>query len=80
MIEANQLKKLSKKPYVNASCIGCGACAAICGDVFELDAEGISKAVTLETYPEAEVDDAISACPVAAISWQDADSENSAAK
>jgi len=29
----------AKTPYVNENCIGCGACVAICGDVFDLDDE-----------------------------------------
>jgi len=28
-----------KVPYVNETCIGCGACVAICSDVFDLDDE-----------------------------------------
>jgi ferredoxin len=29
-----------KVPYVNETCIGCSACVAICGDVFDLDDDG----------------------------------------
>ncbi len=62
-----------RRPHVNDSCIGCAACAAICGDVFELNEEGLSTVKPLEAYPESDVDDAIAACPVAAISWKNAD-------
>ncbi len=68
-----RLKKTMKKPHVNSTCIGCGACAAIAGEVFELDDMGLSRVTSLSEYPESETEDAISACPVSAISWQTAD-------
>lgn len=51
------------------ACIGCGACAAICEDVFELNDEGLSVAKTEEVSEdkEQEVRDAIDSCPTAAI-------------
>ena len=51
------------------ACIGCGACAAICEDVFELDDEGLSKVKNEEVKEEQEqeVRDAIDSCPTAAI-------------
>lgn len=67
------LKNALKKPHVNSSCIGCGACTAIAGDVFFLDDSGLSRVVALSDYPESDTDDAISACPVSAISWQGTD-------
>ncbi|MFZ3232613.1 MAG: ferredoxin [Patescibacteria group bacterium] len=67
------LKNALKKPHVNSTCIGCGACAAIAGDVFDLDEMGLSCVKSLPEYPESDTDDAISACPVSAISWQPAD-------
>ncbi|MEM2918445.1 MAG: ferredoxin [Candidatus Altiarchaeota archaeon] len=46
-------------------CIGCGTCAAICPEGFELDDEGKAKVKN----PKAKcVDEAISSCPVEAIS------------
>jgi len=39
------------------ACIGCGACAAICPDVFEIDDEGLST-VTNEEVPSDKVDEA----------------------
>ena len=50
-------------------CIGCGACAAICPDVFEIDDDGLAK-VTTEEINEEFVEDAVDAkegCPVDAI-------------
>ena len=67
-----QLKKAGiKAPSVNESCIGCSACVAIAWDVFELDDEGKSQVKYCTSYNESDVDDAISACPVDAISWKD---------
>ena len=78
MLSENQKKILSgiiKKPHVNASCIGCSACVAISGDVFELNDDGLSTVVQLPTYEGYDVDDSIAACPVSAISWQEAEAE-----
>jgi len=41
--------------------------------VFDLDEMGLSCVKSLPEYPESDTDDAISACPVSAISWQPAD-------
>ena len=51
------------------SCIGCGACAAICEDVFEIDDEGLSTAKTedVEDDKKQEVQDAADSCPTGAI-------------
>ncbi len=51
------------------ACIGCGACAAICPDVFEIDDEGLST-VTNEEVPSDKVDEAkeaVESCPTSAI-------------
>lgn len=51
------------------SCIGCGACAAICENVFELNDEGLSqaKAEEVKEKDKEEVRDAADACPTGAI-------------
>ena len=51
------------------ACIGCGACAAICEDVFEINDEGLSQVKTNEISKdiEQEVRDAIDSCPTGAI-------------
>lgn len=72
LISDSQLSKL-RKPHVNSTCIGCSACTAISGDVFELDDQGLSIVKKCETYEWMDVDDSISACPVNAISWQPTD-------
>lgn len=58
------------KVKVNSdACIGCGACAAICDSVFEINDEGLSN-VIVDTVDDANVDDAkeaIESCPTGAI-------------
>ncbi len=51
------------------ACIGCGACAAICPDVFELNDEGLSVAKKKEVPKEKEEEarDAADSCPTGAI-------------
>lgn len=50
-------------------CIGCGACAAICPDVFEIDEDGLAVSVVDEVNEEVMEDaiDAKEGCPVNAI-------------
>lgn len=69
LISSEQLWKL-RKPHVDSTCIGCSACTAISGTVFELDDDGLSCVWRLETYEGCDVDDSIAACPVNSISWQ----------
>ena len=51
-------------------CIGCGLCAALCPDVFEMDGEGIAAVIADPVPPVAEgcAKDAEEQCPVSAIS------------
>ena len=51
------------------SCICCGACAAICDEVFEIDDEGLSVAKTEDVQEDKkqEVQDAADSCPTGAI-------------
>ena len=72
MLSDAQIKKL-RKPHVNSTCIGCSACTAISGDVFELDDQWLSRVRLCDNYEGHDVDDSISACPVNAISWQPID-------
>lgn len=74
LLTEEQIKKLKeagkKYPDVNETCIGCSACVAISGEVFELNDEWKSVVITRDDYEGQWVDDSISACPVNAISWQ----------
>ena len=51
------------------ACIGCGACAAICDSVFEINDEGLSvaKVEKVEDKDIQEARDAADACPTGAI-------------
>lgn len=62
------------------ACIGCGACAALCEDIFEIDNEGLSK-VKKEEIKDEEVEstrDAIESCPTGAITLEDKKEEKNA--
>lgn len=73
IITPEQVEKLRAAniavPDVNETCIGCSACVAIEGNVFELNDEGKSEVIYHDSYEGFEVDDSIAACPVDAISW-----------
>ena len=55
------------------ACIGCGACAAICDAIFELDDEGLSVAKVEEVKEEDKqaVRDAAESCPTGAIAVEE---------
>jgi ferredoxin len=56
-------------PKVNTSCIWCWACAAIASNYFTLNDEWYSVVKKSDIYNKKDIDNAISACPVDAISW-----------
>jgi len=60
------------KPVINDSCIACGTCEGVCPEVFKVEEkDGRMIAVVLDadySALEAKIDEAISACPVQAIS------------
>ena len=58
------------KVKVNSdACIGCGACASICPDVFELNDDGLSQAKVNDVADDKKQDvmDAKDSCPTGAI-------------
>ena len=58
------------KVKVNAdACITCGACAAICDEVFEIGDEGVAEVKVAEVAEEniEAVKEAIEGCPTGAI-------------
>lgn len=63
------------------ACIGCGACEAICPDVFVLNDEGLSEVIEKQKNKELEgevkeqAQDAIDSCPTSAISEMKEESE-----
>ena len=58
-------------PDVNETCIGCSACTVVSGEVFEMNDEGHSEVIEMDSYEDKMVDEAITACPVDAISWKE---------
>lgn len=61
-----------KVKVIKDACIGCGACAAICDNVFEINDEGLSE-VKEEAKEEVKEDDKVAckdaaeSCPTGAI-------------
>jgi ferredoxin len=61
-----------KRPVVELSdCILCEVCTEICPSVFRMNDAGYVEVITLETYPEGEVDEAIKNCPKDCIFWEE---------
>lgn len=55
------------------TCIGCGTCAALCPEVFEMAEDGKAKVKLKNQKTERlknKIQEAIESCPVDAISWQ----------
>ena len=61
------------KYLINKNCIGCGLCASICPEVFEMTDEGFAKAPETEISGDAldTAEEAQSSCPVNAIESED---------
>ena len=52
-------------------CIGCGSCADICPEVFELDEETEkSRVIKPEGGPEDLIEKAMVECPMSCIFWE----------
>ncbi len=60
------------RPVVDRDlCIGCEMCVDICPEVFEMDEEDISIVKDPEACDACDCQEAIDACAVEAISWED---------
>lgn len=53
------------------TCIGCGTCVALCSKVFQLGENGKAKVINQEGATKEEIQNAISSCPTASISWKE---------
>ncbi len=64
---------MDKKVFIDEDeCIGCGACEAICPEVFQLDSEsGKAKVIKPVGGPEDLIEEAIEGCPVSCIHWEE---------
>jgi ferredoxin len=66
---------MEKVKVVKDACIGCGSCAAIAPEVFEMSDEGFAFVksdvdfVNMDTDLEAKVMEAMSSCPTSAIEF-----------
>lgn len=50
-------------------CIGCGACATLCPEVFEMAEDGKSHVKNAAACAKCDCQGAIEGCPAAAIAW-----------
>jgi ferredoxin len=64
---------MSKKPFIDsAECIACGSCEGICPGVFKLNEElGYAVVIDPAGASEKEIQEAMDACPVTCIHWED---------
>jgi ferredoxin len=61
-----------KAPIVDLSeCIQCGVCVDICPSVFKLNNADFIEVISLESYPEDEVNEPIKNCPTDCIIWDE---------
>jgi ferredoxin len=64
--------EVEMKVVVNRdNCIGCGACEALYPEMFQIDDEGLSKALDNENIDEAKLTEVIEGCPTSAISKEE---------
>lgn len=64
---------MGRRVYVDEEeCIGCGSCEEICPDVFVLNEETEkAEVINPEGGPEDLIEEAMEACPVECIHWED---------
>ena len=60
---------MKKVKVLKDVCIGCGACQAICSDVYEIEDDGLARVIVDEVPENLEEDamDALENCPTSAI-------------
>lgn len=52
-------------------CIGCGLCAEIAPEVFQLNEEGVAEVIASYSELPDSIQEAIDECPVECIHWQE---------
>ncbi|ALC17861.1 MAG TPA: ferredoxin [Deferrimonas sp.] len=63
---------MAKIPYVDQDvCISCNLCADTVPEVFRMNDAGLAEVYDPAGASEAKIQEAIDACPVACIFWQD---------
>ncbi|MFA5070468.1 MAG: ferredoxin [Patescibacteria group bacterium] len=61
-------KKIAVDPE---KCIGCGACVALCPEVFEIGGDGKSRVKDQAGCEKCDCSGAIDGCPQQAIFWEE---------
>jgi len=60
------------KPVVDKNkCIGCGTCANLAGQTFQIGADGKAEVVANPGDDQQTIQSAVDSCPVSAISWEE---------
>jgi ferredoxin len=63
---------MAKKPYVDQDvCISCNLCVDTVPEVFRMNEDGLAEVYDPSGAPEDNIQEAIDACPVACIHWED---------
>jgi len=63
---------MAKKPYVDQDvCISCNLCVDTVPEVFRMNEDGLAEVYDPSGAPEGKIQEAIDACPVACIHWED---------
>jgi ferredoxin len=63
---------MAPRPVVDlADCNRCEGCIAVCPQVFFMSDAGFVDIAELDTYPAADVDEAIKNCPEDCIRWEE---------
>jgi ferredoxin len=63
---------MAKKPYVDQDvCISCNLCVDTVPEVFRMNEDGLAEVYDPSGADEDKIQEAIDACPVACIHWED---------
>lgn len=63
---------MARKFYIDEDeCISCVACVDSCPDVFRMNDDNLAEIFNLDGASEEEIEDAMDACPVTCIHWED---------